>query len=122
MWLKYWYGKWWQEMAQQMKCLKTWVPISSTHIKSCCRAFCHTEREPIIWPWVGNWRGTSCKDTMETVGKHIVIMGLVCSPFGKVAGNRGEGLGPSPVPSSGSGSQPVPGSPLQPKDFIAPEQ
>lgn len=49
--------------------------------------------------------GLGIKDTMETVGRHIVVMGLVCSQVGKIAVSRSEGLGPSPTPSSGSGFQ-----------------
>ena len=52
--------------------------------------------------------GLGCKDTMETVGRYIVVMGLVCSPVGKSAGVRAwvhpqhphQDLGFSPVPAA----------------------
>ena len=68
---------------------------------------CHRQSSQ-SWPSVGNRRGLNCKDTMETVGRHIVVMGLVCSLVGKIAVSRREGLGQSSTPSSGSGFQSSP--------------
>lgn len=65
-----------------------------------------TEQSIMALGW--EQEGLSCKDTMETVGRHIAVMGLVCSLVGKIAVSRREGLGQSPIPSSGSGFQSSP--------------